>query len=217
MPLPVHTGLDRSTRPNSWVAVSAARGTATDSTSEAAPASMATICRCQSPLAWRSVSGTSVSRVRPSSSRGAGVEYLDDGTFRSATVRALCYRFRQRSFEPAQVGDLRANVGQMARREVVNFAAGRALWPTELEQGPDLIEREAEIARPAHKGERAPFCRAIHTSSTARARRYRDEPNLLVIADRLGIHAGKPRELADRECPAIFIADLAHKSNLLLL
>src|ERR1700730_5484505 len=67
-----------------------------------------------------------------------------------------------------------------------------------LEQCPNLVQREAEFACPAHEAQ--PFHVAGTVMSVVTASRgYREQPDVFVVADRLDVAPGPARQFADRD------------------
>src|SRR5258708_3883916 len=101
-------------------------------------------------------------------------------------------------FQLSQVADFRADVTAVARGDVADLAAGDFARSGEGEQGPDVLDRKTELARPADETQYSRVPDAKDTPAAGGARRRGQHLDPLVIADRLDVDAGAPRELADR-------------------
>jgi len=69
----------------------------------------------------------------------------------------------------------------------------------QLEEGPDLVDGETERARPADKGQSLEMVRPVQPITAGASRGRGQEPNALVVADRLDIAAGALRKRPDGE------------------
>jgi len=62
-----------------------------------------------------------------------------------------------------------------------------------------LIDREAKIARTTNEGQAAQMRALIGPIVTRRSRRCRQQANLLIVADRLDLRAGRTGQFSDRK------------------
>ena len=96
-----------------------------------------------------------------------------------------------------QVGHAGAHVGQMAAGQPVHVPARKLLIAGQLQQAADLLQAEAQV--PATRNEAQPLDvgRAIDPLAVARAPRARQQPDPLVIANRLQVASAGVGSLTD--------------------
>ena len=78
-------------------------------------------------------------------------------------------------------------------------ARGIAALVGQLEEGPDLVDGETERARPADEAQSLEMVRPVQPITAGASRGRGQEPNALVVADRLDIAAGALRKRPDGE------------------
>jgi hypothetical protein len=75
-----------------------------------------------------------------------GIENFEYRTVWGGTGGALRDGFRQDGFKLGEVGELTANVRQMGACDPVHVGTRSTLWPTQGEQGANLLKGEPEVA-----------------------------------------------------------------------
>ncbi|CAD5290369.1 hypothetical protein BOS5A_220039 [Bosea sp. EC-HK365B] len=98
----------------------------------------------------------------------------------------------------AQSRNLVADVVEMGDGDRMGLVAGHAGVVRQLEQGADAVDGEAEISGVLDEGQALEMGAAIAALVALRALWLRKKPDLLVVADRLDLHAGPVRERSDR-------------------
>jgi len=56
-------------------------------------------------------------------------------------------RFRQDGFKFDEIGELITNVRQMCTRDLVHIGTPSAFWPSQGQQGANLLKSKPEVAR----------------------------------------------------------------------
>src|SRR5579863_4004180 len=85
----------------------------------------------------------------------------------------------------------------MTRRDVAYFGARIRDVGGKPQQVAYLVEREAELARPADEDQALHVCGRVDAVATRRSLRLGNHADPLVVADRLDVAAGAPRYFAD--------------------
>ena len=149
--------------------------------------------------------GTLVSLTGIASIKGVGMNggqlAIGGGTTHAAVAREAAAAApddpRQFVAQQLQLRDLRLDLFQMPRRDAVGLAAVAFGMVRQVEQGADFLDREAQVTRMAHEGQPRPVRLAIAAVIGRGAMRFGEQSDALIIADRLDIGAGHPREFAD--------------------
>lgn len=145
---------------------------------------------------WRAAADRAAMRPGLAS---AGRQRLDDAALRDRAVPAAVDPVAQRALHGAKVADLALHLRQMLARDRIDVSAVALALVGKVEQRPDLVECEAQVARAPDEAQAAEMVRRVAPVIAAGARRGGQEPDPLVVADRLHLGVGRPRELSDRE------------------
>src|SRR3984893_205931 len=126
-------------------------------------------------------------------------ESIDNWAFGHAFSTAPRRHLRHRPLESSQIPDLAANLRKVAQHQRMNFRAGIAVPIDEAEQAADFVEAEAKLPAAPHEAQSLEMVRLVNAKSAGAAAGRRHDADLLVIADRLDVHAALLRKLPDRE------------------
>jgi hypothetical protein len=102
----------------------------------------------------------------------------------------------KRPLHPAQIGNLAPDIAQVRKRGILDLAAGVPALD-QAEKIADFIEGETEFAAAPDEHDPPQVVIRVEAVSPLRSRRRRQNPDLLVIADRLDVDAAPPRQLAN--------------------
>jgi hypothetical protein len=129
-------------------------------------------------------------------------EGLDDAALGNGAVAALADDHFQLAAQGRQIGKFAFDLAEMRTRDRIHSVAGLFLVVGEREQCADLLDGKTELARPPGKGQAAHMSRRIVAVIAGRARRLRQQADLLVIADGLRLGIRGARQLSDVHGPA---------------
>jgi len=124
-------------------------------------------------------------------------ECLDDATLSNRAVTALPDHQFQLAAQGRQIGKFALDLAEMGAGNRIHGVAGLFLLVCEREQRADLLDRKTELARPPGKSQAAHMFRRIVAVIAGRARRLRQQADLLVIADGLRFGVRGARQFPD--------------------
>src|SRR3981189_2636381 len=75
------------------------------------------------------------------------IQNIQHGAIRDPVTGTPGDRSRQQSFELRKIGNLRLDVLQMMRGDLLDFSAGGHSGRCQAEQGADFVERKPELTR----------------------------------------------------------------------
>src|SRR5690606_20702672 len=101
----------------------------------------------------------------------------------------------QHSLHALQVGALRTHLGEMSRSQIPRLGTGLVTLIGETQERADLVEAEAQFARPQDEAKPPLMMGVVATIAGGRARRRGQQTDLLVIAHGFEIAACPPSEL----------------------
>jgi len=99
--------------------------------------------------------------------------------------------------EGLEVGNPPVNGTDLALDEVKHLTTGRLIGLLYRKQSADLIERQSEGFGPPDKAESLDVPLAIAAIARRASVRLREQPNLLILADRLRVESEVLRQLTD--------------------
>lgn len=97
-----------------------------------------------------------------------------------------------------QAGNALLHLGETGPGDGIGHRAGLAGIVLQIEQGTDRLDLEAEFARMADESEPAHIGRLVETPIAVRARRRRQQADLLVVTDGRHLDAAALGGFADR-------------------
>jgi hypothetical protein len=124
-------------------------------------------------------------------------EGVDDGALRHGSPVALSCHLRQDALDLPEVCDLPPDLVEVADRDALDVRARVAAPIDELQERPDLVQREAELAGPADEAQPQALGFSVEPMAAVAPRSGRHQANPLVISDRLDVAAGSLRQGAD--------------------
>jgi hypothetical protein len=77
----------------------------------------------------------------------ASIQNIEHRAVGGSAVGALRDRFRQDGFKLDEIGELITNVRQMCTRDLVHIGTRSAFWPSQGQQGANLLKSKPEVAR----------------------------------------------------------------------
>ena len=116
-------------------------------------------------------------------------ESIDNWAFWHAFSTAPRRHFRHRALESPQIPDLAADLRKVAQHQRMNFGAGMAVPIDKTEQIADFVEAEAVLSAAPHEAQSFDMVRHVNAKSAGAAAGRRHDADLLVVADRLDVHA----------------------------
>src|SRR6266404_6685477 len=140
-----------------------------------------------------------------------GIQNIEHRAVGGSALRALSDRFRQDSFELDEVGELTTNARQMGARYLMHVGARRAFWPSQGQQGANLLKRESEVTGTPDESQCPFFGWPVDPPPVRRAWRRRQHFDALVIADGLDVHAAVLGQLTYRDVFGSRRRDPAHE------
>ncbi len=126
-------------------------------------------------------------------------QHLDDAALRNLAVLAFLDHAVHLAAKRRQAGDLLVDIGEMTTRDRIDIAAGAVRLVREIEQLPDRLDSEAEIAGVADEAQ--PRNRRVVIGSTIAVGTIgdRQQADILIIANGRHLHAGRLGDGADRD------------------
>ena len=121
--------------------------------------------------------------------------HIDDRAFSVRPTGAALNGYGKQTLDFGQVCNFGADVLQMLRRYLPDFAASRLAWSSKLDNGSHLIGAEAKPSGPANKAENADMVLIVDTVPSFGSLRGSEDTDALEIADRLCVHTRPPREV----------------------
>ena len=106
---------------------------------------------------------------------------LDQRAFRLRAIGALRNDVLEHSLHTFQIGDLRSYIVKVGGGDGAYIGAGLVTLIDEMQQLTDFIQREAELARTQNKAKAPLVRRVVAPIAAGRARRFGQEPHLLVV------------------------------------
>ena len=124
-------------------------------------------------------------------------QVLDDRALRPVVAMAALGQANQRPAHAGELCHLAVEVGDPMQRQRLDIGARPMRIAIEIEQLVAFADAEAERSRPLHEAQHMDVALAVGPIAVAGARRRRDQPDILVVADGLGGDARAGRRLAD--------------------
>jgi hypothetical protein len=109
--------------------------------------------------------------------------HLDDPAFAHLPVPAIVQHVPQLRAEKRQLGDAALDALQMPKDDPIGRFAGQLRFGAQAHELADGLDVEAELPRMADEAEAGHVLRSVAPLAAFRARRDREEADLLVIAD----------------------------------
>lgn len=134
---------------------------------------------------------TGASDIGYLASRPAGIQNIKHRTVGGGAVGALRNRFRQDGFKLDEVREFFTNVRQMCARDLVHVGARSASWPSQSQQGANLLKCEPEVAGSPDEDQCPSFGRSVDPSTARRSEPRGQHFDPLIIADGLDVHAAE--------------------------
>lgn len=104
----------------------------------------------------------------------------------------------QRGTKAFEARDLAIDVEKLSRRDRIGFGAGLFGMRRQLQEGPDVVEGEPQLAGVADEFEALQIGLGVAPLVPLGSRRRAHEPLLLIVPDGLDFGSRDPREIADR-------------------
>ncbi len=117
----------------------------------------------------------------------------DHGTIWNRAPIALLNHSVHRLLEAPEILDLATDFLDMSQADVSDFRAGVVPAIDELEQHPDFLERESELAGSADEAKPPHVLLRVEAMAAFAADRIGHQADALVVADRLDIASGALR------------------------
>lgn len=126
-------------------------------------------------------------------------DHVDHCTLRLRPFRTVFDCAGKEALDLHEVGNLGSNLLQMMRSDFPDFGTWRYARPSKSKNFPHLLGLEAESPCAAEKAERPHMPLVVNAVTARGSRRLGKHSDPLEVADRFGIYAGAPRELAAGE------------------
>lgn len=127
---------------------------------------------------------------------------FDDAAVADLAAGALLKHALQLALEHDQPGEAPLDLLELPPRKLIDGIAWLVRAIREAEQLADGFERKSELAAVADESEPVDVPLIIAPLVASGPRRLGHEPDLLVVADRLHLAAGRARKIANADFPA---------------
>lgn len=117
------------------------------------------------------------------------LQKVDHGAIGCSPSRALLDRCSEKPLKLRQIPHLITHTFKMMFRDVANLIAGRVARATQREDRPNLIRREAKLASASNELKPSDVTFVIASVPPIRARRRRDQPDSLEVANVLDVYS----------------------------
>src|SRR5438552_9432186 len=144
-------------------------------------------------LSWRSAGSPGLRLRRLIEKR------IDHRALRHGASVALDRHVLEHPLDRPEVLNLPVDLVQVLDGDALDLGAGVSPPIDEPQQRADLVEREAELSAPPDKAQALDLFFAVQPVSPFAPGGARDQPDALVVADRLDVAAGALRQDADRQ------------------
>jgi len=115
---------------------------------------------------------------------------IDDRTLRHGSTFALSRHLGQRALDLPQIHDLPPNLVQVVDGDALHLGAGVSAPVDELQERPDLIQCEAELASPTNEAQPPALSFSVLAVATIAPAGGRHQPDPLIVSDGFNVAPG---------------------------